>query len=137
MNKERLLLVVKFLDMLSVKMMDDACNDLDWPDYGVVSDLTVEIKRLAAEHDNGKEKTESIMIHDLKIEQQYLDSLIAGTKKSEIRLNDRDYQKGDILRFYSYKNLKPTKYLFEITHIHSGLGMERNYVVLSVKAKAG
>ena len=73
------------------------------------------------------------MIHDLKIEQNYLDNLIAGIKKSEIRINDRDYQKGDLLRFKNYAKTKPTEHLFEITHIHSGLGLERNHVVLSVK----
>ncbi len=74
------------------------------------------------------------MIHDLKIEQNYLDNLLAGIKKSEIRLNDRDYQRGDTLRFKQYPFSGPTiEHLFEITHIHSGLGLAQNYVVLSVK----
>ena len=74
------------------------------------------------------------MIHDLKIQKEYLDSLISGIKKVEIRLNDRDYQRGDILRFREYPFSGPTiEHLFEITHIHSGIGMAYNYVALSVK----
>jgi ASC-1-like (ASCH) protein len=65
------------------------------------------------------------MIHDLKIKNNYLNNLIIGKKKSEIRLNDRDYQVKDVLRF---KN----KFVFEISHIHSGLGLKGNYVVLSL-----
>lgn len=74
------------------------------------------------------------MIHDLKIEQNYLDNLLSGIKKSEIRLNDRDYQKGDTLMFRQYPFSGATiEHLFEITHIHSGLGLAQNYVVMSVK----
>ena len=73
------------------------------------------------------------MIHKLKIEQNYLDNLRIGVKKVEIRLNDRDYQKGDILEFIDYSHLDSESFWFEITHIHSGVGMEGNYVALSVK----
>ena len=72
------------------------------------------------------------MIHDLRIESNYLKNLISGVKRCEIRLNDRDYQKGDLLRFKDYEPETVREYLFEISHIHSGLGLERNYVVLSV-----
>ncbi len=70
------------------------------------------------------------MIHKLKIQTEYLNNLINGSKKSEIRNNDRDYQKGDILQFTGDNKVK---YLFEISHIHSGLGLLDGYVVLSVK----
>ena len=72
------------------------------------------------------------MIHDLKIEDEYLENLNNGTKKSEIRLNDRDYQKDDILRFIRYPVFEKVEHLFEVTHVHSGLGLRENYVVLSV-----
>ena len=72
------------------------------------------------------------MIHDLKIEENYLDNLISGAKKSEVRLNDRDYQKGDLLAFKKYNLDNVTEFLFEVTHIHSGLGMQGSYVVLSL-----
>jgi len=79
--------------------------------------------------------TEDIkMIHDLKIEDNYLENLVNGGKKSEIRINDRDYQKGDLLRFrrYSYAEPKIKEFIFEVSHIHSGLGLKENYVVLSI-----
>ena len=70
------------------------------------------------------------MKHYLKIELNYLENLLSGKKKAEIRFNDRDYQVGDTLLF-------PTDYAgkyheFEITHIHSGLGLQEGYVVLSI-----
>ncbi|MEN8237330.1 MAG: DUF3850 domain-containing protein [Pseudomonadota bacterium] len=77
-------------------------------------------------------KRRSMKTHRLKIDQDYLDNLIHGRKKVEIRINDRDYQRGDLLLFRDYSKLEPRKYWFLITHVHSGLGMERNYVALSV-----
>lgn len=67
-------------------------------------------------------------IHELKIGANYLENLISGVKKSEIRLNDRDYQLGDILEFP-----QQTAFKFKITHIHSGLGLQNEYVVLSLE----
>ena len=73
------------------------------------------------------------MIHKLKIKDNYLERLLDGTKRAEVRLNDRDYQLGDILEFKSYPLLdKVLTHQFKITHMHSGLGLEFNYVVLSV-----
>lgn len=73
------------------------------------------------------------MIHDLKIDPVYLENLKSGIKKSEIRYNDRDYQLGDILEFWDNEENKDI--FFEITHIHSGLGMKDGYVVLSISIK--
>ncbi len=70
--------------------------------------------------------------HILKIDDEYLDNLLSKRKRCEIRFNDRDYQKGDHLEFTKYSFDKPEKHLFEIVHIHSGLGMKEGYVVLSV-----
>lgn len=70
------------------------------------------------------------MIHNLKIQKQYLDNLLSGKKKTEIRYNDRDYQVGDILRFGESWE---TPIEFIITHIHSGLGLQEGWVVLSVE----
>lgn len=70
------------------------------------------------------------MIHQLKTEDSYLKNLISGHKKSGVRLNDRDCQKGNTLLFKGYFGslVNPKEYLFEITHIHSGLCMEKDYV---------
>jgi len=78
-----------------------------------------------------------MIIHELKIEKHYLKHLMSRDKKSEIRFNDRDYQKDDILRFYNSVDEIEVGHLnywvhFKITHIHSGLGMAQNYVCLSL-----
>lgn len=67
--------------------------------------------------------------HELKIEAIYLSDLIIGTKKSEVRFNDRDYQIGDVLIF---RDLLGSCHTFIITHIHCGLGLKEGYVILSV-----
>lgn len=36
-------------------------------------------------------------VHDLKCWPAYFDAIKAGTKKFEVRLNDRDYRVGDVL----------------------------------------
>ncbi len=78
------------------------------------------------------------MEHELKIERNYLFHLVDGTKKSEIRFNDRDYQVGDTLKFHnilkSLPNGDPNFWLiFKITHIHTWLGLKDGYVCLSVE----
>ncbi len=72
------------------------------------------------------------MTHHLKIEAVYLDNLLRGIKKVEIRLNDRDYQKDDLLCFRDSHSAQFKEHLFEVTHIHSGLGLEKNYVAMSL-----
>lgn len=71
------------------------------------------------------------MNHQLKIEPQYLENLLSGRKKAEVRVNDRDYQLGDTLEFWDRNSDQFVK--FSVTHVHSGLGMEGHYVVLSVE----
>ena len=78
-----------------------------------------------------------MIVHKLKIEPNYLSHLEFEEKKAEIRYNDRDYQKGDVLKFYN--NTRDTSvgdadfYLyFKITHIHSGLGLADGYICLSL-----
>lgn len=78
------------------------------------------------------------MTHQLKIEEQYLENLISGKKKSEVRRNDRDYQIGDVLDFTAharnyFDGFRFKRCEFKIMHIHSGLGMQQGYVVLSVE----
>ncbi len=67
--------------------------------------------------------------HTLKIEENYLMNLQSGIKTHEVRYNDRDYQKGDTIVFID----GAVAWKYEITHIHSGLGMKDGYVVLSLK----
>lgn len=78
----------------------------------------------------------------IKVKSDYLTNLISKNKTSEVRFNDRDYQVGDTNYLYNYENLGSTKKIssydkysgyYKISHIHSGLGMADNYVVLSFK----
>jgi len=39
------------------------------------------------------------MKHELKIEKQWADAKLAGEKPFEIRLNDRGFQKGDLIHY--------------------------------------
>lgn len=39
------------------------------------------------------------MIHEIKIHEKYADRIITGEKTFEVRINDRDYQVGDLIRF--------------------------------------
>ena len=83
-------------------------------------------------------------IHEVKIYESYADAVLSGEKTFEIRDNDRGYQKGDWLEFRvivdgSYPcasvvshGLNRKKY--EITYVHSGLGMKEGYVALAIKA---
>lgn len=72
-------------------------------------------------------------IHQLKIKDVYFDQINEGAKKFEVRFNDRGYQNGDHIKFLS--ELGTERYnsgLYEIIYIHSGLGMDNNYVVLGI-----
>lgn len=78
-------------------------------------------------------------VHELKIKDKYYDRILIGQKGFEVRLNDRDYQVGDIL------SLLPTaedNIVFEcspiiakIKYIHQGLGMAEGYVVLGLDSE--
>lgn len=80
------------------------------------------------------------MIHELKIKQCYLYHIIEEKKTFEVRKNDRDFQVGDHIRFLPlesenynvYNMLEGTIPLYNIDYIHSGLGMKKGYVVLSI-----
>ena len=63
--------------------------------------------------------------HKLKIDKQYLDALLEGTKTFEIRYNDRDYKVGDYLIFEN-------KHKFKITYI-TDYEQKEGYVVMSVE----
>ena len=70
------------------------------------------------------------MEHFLKIRDEFATDLFCGDKKAEIRFNDRDYRVGDFLIFW---HDLPERKKMRITHIHSGLGLQEGYVVLSVE----
>ena len=83
------------------------------------------------------------MLHKLKIKEDYANSICDGDKTFEVRYNDRNYQKGDFIEFDAVArdgvpmqhNIE--KMTFEITNVHSGLGMADGYVVLAIKRVDG
>ena len=83
------------------------------------------------------------MTHEIKLLEQYAQAVKDREKTFEIRYNDRGYQKGDRIKFTvvdkngfkAYHELDDEEY--EITYVHSGLGMVDNYVALAIKALKG
>ena len=82
------------------------------------------------------------MVHAIKLLEQYAQAVKDGEKTFEIRYNDRGYQKGDRIRFKVVDNRpylhSDVSYIYdlpeyEVTYVHSGLGMADNYVALAIK----
>ena len=92
------------------------------------------------------------MIHELKIRKQWADAKFAGEKPFEIRVNDRGFQKGDVVRYkvidpktgepyrvpaaevtFGGDNLHPLERCdFIITYVIEGKdGLERGYCVFA------
>ena len=83
-------------------------------------------------------------IHELKLEEQFAWSVITGDKRFEIRLNDRGYQKGDIIRFTAVNANRITIYdhpinkmQFEITYVLNGWGLKEGYVAFGIREMEG
>ena len=71
--------------------------------------------------------------HKLKIKTEYANKIYLEDKRWEVRLNDRDYKKGDILILSNehecpYRVIKLTCY---VKDIFQGIGLLPNYVILS------
>ena len=84
------------------------------------------------------------MVHVLKILEQYANAIAEGRKNFEVRLNDRGFNAGDIVKFIVKDNIGLEIYHhpiagknFEITYVHSGLGMKEEYVVFGIKEIEG
>ena len=80
------------------------------------------------------------MIHKLKILTQYADAIIDGRKNFEVRLNDRGFNAGDQVKFIvqDFAGVYDVHYplnekVFEITYVHSGLGMQNCYVAFAIR----
>ena len=82
-------------------------------------------------------------VHDLKILNDFADSVVAGDKTFEIRENDRGFQKGDFIKFQvTDKTGISTNYLhsinnklYEITFVLSEWGLKNGFVALAIKEK--
>lgn len=79
------------------------------------------------------------MIHEIKLSEDYIEPVLSGSKNFEVRYNDRGYQKGDWVKFkavsrqgVAYVEPELEKATFEITYVHSGLGLQEGYVVFGI-----
>ena len=72
--------------------------------------------------------------HELKILPEYFEAVVSGNKRFEIRKNDRNYKKGDILRLNEYQDGQYTGdvHVAEITYI-TDYTQQDGYVVLGIK----
>ena len=79
------------------------------------------------------------MIHEIKLDTQFCDAVLCGEKTFEVRRNDRDYQKGDWIRFIPIGLLHaPTNHplankMYEITYVLSGWGIQEGFCVFAIK----
>ncbi|WP_270275165.1 ASCH/PUA domain-containing protein, partial [Enterococcus faecalis] len=82
----------------------------------------------------GYEVEKEPTIHELKILPEYFEAVVSGNKRFEIRKNDRNYKKGDILRLNEYQEGQYTGdvHVSEITYI-TDYAQQDGYVVLGIK----
>ena len=79
------------------------------------------------------------MTHEIKLLESYCDAVLSGEKSFEVRRNDRGYQKGDHVSFIPVdKDFETFYHLvskkeYVITYVHSGLGLQNEYVVFGIK----
>lgn len=90
--------------------------------------------KLMSAIDNGYEVEKEQTIHELKILPEYFEAVVSGDKRFEIRKNDRNYKKGDILRLNEYQDGQYTGrfHVVEITYI-TDYAQQDGYVVLGIK----
>ncbi|EGO8850092.1 DUF3850 domain-containing protein [Enterococcus faecalis] len=83
---------------------------------------------------DGYEVEKEPAIHELKILPEYFEAVVSGNKRFEIRKNDRNYKKGDILRLNEYQDGQYTGdvHVAEITYI-TDYAQQDGYVVLGIK----
>ncbi|MDM3979211.1 DUF3850 domain-containing protein [Enterococcus faecalis] len=83
---------------------------------------------------HGYEVEKEPTIHELKILPEYFEAVVSGNKRFEIRKNDRNYKKGDILRLNEYQDGQYTGdvHVAEITYI-TDYAQQEGYVVLGIK----
>lgn len=81
-------------------------------------------------------------IHELKVSDEFEEDLFMGVKTFEIRLNDREFQVGDILilKIYNmvtmeYKYPPLDEFYYNVTYILTGekWGLKPNYCIMSIE----
>ena len=78
-------------------------------------------------------------IHNLKLRIEFADAVLDGTKPFEIRVNDRGYQKGDIIKYEVVDRMglnmphSVENHEYEITYILHGWGLKDDWCVFGTR----
>lgn len=79
------------------------------------------------------------MTHEIKLHIKFCDEVLRGEKTFEVRWDDRNYKRGDLIKFVpvlsggipiEHPVMKKT---YEITYVLSGWGIKEGYCVFSIK----
>ncbi|MDB4378293.1 DUF3850 domain-containing protein [bacterium] len=79
------------------------------------------------------------MKHELKTWNEYFEETLMGHKTFEIRKNDRNFQKGDVLILKEWDNFRKTftgrKLSRDVTYVFKGgqFGLEEDFVVMAIQ----
>ena len=81
----------------------------------------------------------AVKIHTVKIAPKYLNAVVAGPKKAELRKNDRNYKTSDVLSLCEWQHGKYTgrEWAAVITHVlpvNEIIADAENWVVLSIRS---
>lgn len=78
--------------------------------------------------------------HRIKLQECYCDTVMMRDKRAELRINDRDYQKGDTIRFLPVTDEgRPAEHeitdkRYTITHVLTNVqGLIPGYAILSIR----
>ena len=82
------------------------------------------------------------MLHELKINSEFVEPIMNGDKTFEIRQNDRGFQKGDFVKFkvnlddWNINNRNKVRQfeskVYAITYVLNGWGLKNGYVVFGI-----
>ena len=84
--------------------------------------------------------------HNIKIKQVHLLRILSGQKTFDVRLNDRNYQVGDRVKFLPlddenynvYERAKADRrFNYTVTYVQYGYGLQDGYVVLGIEKEEG
>ena len=88
----------------------------------------------------------SAKVHILKINEEYADSVLFGDTNFEVRINDRGFQKGDIVKFIPIYKIDSCEIMthplqkkeYEITYVLGSFrGLADGYVAFGIKEIEG
>ena len=80
-------------------------------------------------------------IHNLKLAERFADAIMSGEKNFEVRINDRGFQKGDLVQFHVISEDAPYNEIehpvndvyFEITYVLTGFVIDKDYCIFGIR----